>query len=120
MRSRSDLYKIKRDKLCLPGMGKVEGASGGGRLGDLVEEEWPGNGKLPVLSLLLGSLLLYKEDDDVRLLGRDEIGAMSAADATGLAELVGANEAVENGSRVNANGGSPNAIGGAPREVCFG
>lgn len=109
------------DKLCLPGMGKVEGASGGGRLGDLVVEEWPGNGKLPVLSLLLGSLLLYNEDDDdVRLLGRDELGAISATDVTGLAELVGANEVVQNGSRVNANGGSPNVIGGAPREVCFG
>lgn len=116
-----DLWKINYDKPCLPGMGKVEGASGGGRLGDLVVEEWPGNGKLPVLSLLLGSLLLYNEDDDdVRLLGRDELGAISATDVTGLAELVGANEAVENGSRVNANGGSPNAIGGAPREVCFG
>lgn len=97
------------------GMGKVDGASGGGRLGDLVEEECPGNGKLPVL---LGSWL--NNDDDVRLLGREETGAVSAADVTGLAELMGANEAVENGSLAIKNDGSLNATVGAPREVCFG
>lgn len=96
-------------------MGKVDGASGGGRLGDLVEEECPGNGKLPVL---LGSWL--NNDDDVRLLGREETGAVSAADVTGLAELMGANEAVENGSLAIKNDGSLNATVGAPREVCFG
>ena len=58
--------------------------------------------------MLLG-LSLFK---DVRLLGRDVTGAVSAPDVVvGLAALIGANEAAaEYGGRVSANGWSLNVI----------
>lgn len=45
------------------------------------------------------------DEFDVRLLGRDVVnGAVSAANVAGFVELMGVNEAVENGGLVNAYG----------------
>lgn len=45
-----------------------------------------------------------KDEDDVRLLGRDVAVAVSATEVTVFAALVGEKEAAEKGGRVKANG----------------